>query len=70
MDVGMKASEHRELTEDELRQTYDDTKKELFNLRVQQSRGQLEKAVRIRELRREVARILTIMQERKRTQSK
>ncbi len=66
----MKASEHRELTEDELRQKYDDTKKELFNLRVQQSTGQLEKAVRIRELRREVARILTVMQERKRTQSK
>jgi large subunit ribosomal protein L29 len=70
MDVCMKASEHRELTEDELRQKYDDTKKELFNLRVQQSTGQLEKAVRIRELRREVARILTIMQEHKRTQSK
>ena len=66
----MKASEYRELTEDELRQRYDDTKKELFNLRVQQSTGQLEKAVRIRELRREVARILTIMQERKHTQSK
>jgi large subunit ribosomal protein L29 len=62
----MKASEHRELTEDELRQKCDDTKKELFNLRVQQSTGQLEKAVRIRELRREVARILTIMHERKR----
>ena len=66
----MKASEHRELTAEELRQKYDDTKKELFNLRVQQSTGQLEKAVRIRELRREVARILTIMQEHKRTQSK
>ena len=66
----MKASEHRELTAEELRQKYDETKKELFNLRVQQSTGQLEKAVRIRELRREVARILTIMQEHKRTQSK
>ena len=66
----MKASEHRELTAEERRQKYDDTKKELFNLRVQQSTGQLEKAVRIRELRREVARILTIMQEHKRTQSK
>lgn len=66
----MKASEHRELSADELRQKYEDTKKELFNLRVQQSTGQLEKAVRIRELRREVARILTVMQEHKRTQSK
>ena len=66
----MKASEHRELTEEELQQKYEETKKELFNLRVQQSTGQLEKAVRIRELRREVARILTIMQEHKRTQSK
>jgi large subunit ribosomal protein L29 len=65
MDACMKASEYRELTEDELRQKFDDTKKELFNLRVQQSTGQLEKAVRIRELRREVARILTIMHERK-----
>lgn len=57
----MKAMELRELTDEELRQRHEDTRKELFNLRVQQSTGQIEKATRIRELRREVARILTVM---------
>ena len=60
----MKAREHRDLTAEELRQRYDDTRKELFNLRVQQATGQIEKATRIRELRREVARILTVMREK------
>ena len=57
----MKAMELRELTDEELRQRHEDTRKELFNLRVQQSTGQIEKATHIRELRREVARILTVM---------
>ncbi len=60
----MKAREHRDLTAEELRQRYDDTRKELFNLRVQQATGQIEKATRIRELRRDIARILTVMREK------
>jgi large subunit ribosomal protein L29 len=60
----MKAREHRELTSEELRQRYEDTQKELFNLRLQQSMGQIEKATRIRDLRRDLARMLTIMREK------
>ena len=61
----MKASEIRELTEAELRQKLDDTTKELFNLRVQQTSGQLEKPSRIRELRRDAARIQTVISAKK-----
>ena len=60
----MKAREHRELTAEELRQQYEDTQKELFNLRLQQSMGQIEKATRIRYLRRDLARMLTVMREK------
>ena len=62
----MKPSELRDLTKEELQQRYDDSRKELFNLRLQQSTGQMEKSSRIRELRRYVARILTMMRERER----
>lgn len=61
----MKASEIKELTEAELRQKLNDTQKELFNLRVQQTSGQLEKPSRIRELRRDAARILTVINAKK-----
>ncbi|HPF99919.1 MAG TPA: 50S ribosomal protein L29 [Kiritimatiellia bacterium] len=60
----MKPSELRDLTKEELQQRCDDSRKELFNLRLQQSTGQMEKSSRIRELRRDVARILTMMRQR------
>lgn len=62
----MKPSELKDLTKEELQQRYDDSRKELFNLRLQQSTGQIEKSSRIKELRRTVARILTMMRERER----
>lgn len=62
----MKIKEIRDLTPEELRQQYEETAKELFNLRVQQSTGQLEKPSRLRELRREVARMQTVRNEHKR----
>ena len=62
----MKASNVRDLSEEELAQQLDDTKKELVNLRVQQSTGQLERPTRLRELRRDLARINTVVTERKR----
>jgi large subunit ribosomal protein L29 len=62
----MKITEMRELTPEELRHQDEETAKELFNLRVQKSTGQLEKPSRIRELRRERARLRTVQQERKR----
>jgi len=60
----MKAVELRELTDEELQQQQSDTEQELFNLRIQQSTGQIEKATRIKELRRDLARILTVMHQR------
>lgn len=62
----MKSSEIRDLTNDELQQQREDARKELFNLRVQQSMGQLEKATRIRLLKRDIARMETILRERQR----
>ncbi len=56
----MKASEIKELTEAELQQKLHDAQQELFNLRLQQSSGQLEKPSRIRALRRDIARIQTV----------
>ncbi len=60
----MKISELRDLTEAELAQAKDEAGKELFNLRLQQSLGQLEKPTRIRELRRQIARINTVGSQR------
>jgi large subunit ribosomal protein L29 len=60
----MRASELRNLTLDELQQRLDDSKQEAFNLRFQQASGQLEDTNRLRILRRETARILTLIRER------
>ena len=60
----MNASKIRDLTEEELEQTLLDTRKELFNLRVQQATGQLENQSRLQDLRRDVARINTVLTER------
>ena len=60
----MRANEMRNLTLDELQQRLDDAKQEAFNLRFQQASGQLEDTNRLRILRRETARILTLIRER------
>jgi len=59
-----KASQIRESTEAELGQQLLDAKKEFFNLKVQQSTGRLEKPSRIREVRRGIARINTVLREK------
>lgn len=59
----MKAAELRNLTRDELQNRLDEAKEEQFNLRFQQASGQLEDTNRLRILRRNVARILTILRE-------
>lgn len=60
----MKASEWREKTDEELRQERADARQEMFNLRMQSVAGQLEKPSRIRDLRKDIARIETILTER------
>ena len=58
------AAELRELSIEEIEQALADTGEELFNLRFQHATGQLENYRRLRQLRREVARIKTILRER------
>lgn len=52
------------LTDAELRQRLADSKTELFNLRIQKATGRIERPLRLRTLRREVARILTLEKQR------
>ena len=61
----MKAEEVRQKTDDELSDQLGDLQKEAFNLRFQQASGQLENTTRVREVRRDIARINTIMTERR-----
>jgi len=60
----MKVSEIRELSNDEIMTKLKETKQELFNLRMQQATGDIEKPSRIRELRHTVARMKTVLKER------
>ncbi len=60
----MKASELRDLSDDELRAQVDEAKEEYFNLRFQEASSQLEDFNRLRVVRRNVARVKTIMRER------
>ena len=60
----MKASELRELTEEELGQKYDELTEELFNLRFQLATSQMENVGRLRAVRRDIARVKTIQRER------
>lgn len=60
----MKAVEVRELTVEEIVAKEREIELELFNLRFQQALGQLENPARIRQLRRELARIKTIAREK------
>ena len=57
----MKAEELRGKTPDQLKEQLLDLKKEQFNLRFQQASGQLENTARVREVRRDIARIKTIL---------
>ncbi|EAU42397.1 50S ribosomal protein L29 [Fulvimarina pelagi HTCC2506] len=56
----MKASDVRSMTQDELTDELVKLKKEQFNLRFQRATGQLENTARVRQIRRDIARIKTI----------
>ena len=64
MAAGVKAAELRELPEEELITRLREAKAELFNLRVQGATGQLDNHRRLQVVRRDIARIYTIMRER------
>ncbi len=60
----MTATELRELPEEELRQHLTEQKEELFNLRFQLVTGQLDDSSRLKKVKREIARCLTVLRER------
>jgi large subunit ribosomal protein L29 len=61
----MKPKEIREMTEAEAQAKLRDLQQELFNLRLQQQTARLERASRMREVRHDIARIETILRERR-----
>ncbi len=60
----MKANKVRELTDEELQRKVSNYKEELFNLRFQLATGQLDNPVRIRDVRKNIARCKTIQRQR------
>ena len=66
----MKIEEVRGLTPDQLADQLVSLKKEQFNLRFQKATGQLEKTARIREVRRDIARIKTIAAQKRAAEAK
>ncbi|MBW6462721.1 MAG: 50S ribosomal protein L29 [Bacillota bacterium] len=60
----MKVKDVREFNEQELEEKVKELKEELFNLRFQEATGQLENYMRIKEVRRSIARVKTVLRER------
>lgn len=60
----MKVKEMRSMTSGELANRLDDAHQELFNLRFQKASGQLKNPLRTREVRKEIAQIMTLLRER------
>lgn len=65
----MKPAELRQLTVDELRRRLDETYQELFNLRFQLATKQLADTSRIRQVKRDIARLHTVLRERSREEA-
>jgi large subunit ribosomal protein L29 len=63
----MKAADMRIKTNDELKDQLVDLKKEALNLRFQKASGQLEATARVREVRRDIARVLSVLNEKTKT---
>jgi large subunit ribosomal protein L29 len=61
---GLKTSDLRNLSADELRQKEKDLRRELFNLKFQLSKGELPNNRRIKVVRKDIARVLTIITEK------
>jgi large subunit ribosomal protein L29 len=64
MAAGTAAAELRELNDEELVLRLRESKEELFNLRFQMATGQMDNNRRLRTVRRDIARIYTVMRER------
>jgi large subunit ribosomal protein L29 len=60
----MKPSQVREMGPDDLKAKEKQLQEQLFRLRVQQSLGQLDNAIKLREIRRDIARVKTVLREK------
>jgi large subunit ribosomal protein L29 len=60
----MKPEKVREMGQDELRARERELQEQLFRLRVQKSIGQLDNAIKLREIRRDIARVKTVLREK------
>ena len=67
--IAMKSEDIRQKSNDELKAQLLDLKKEAFNLRFQAASGQLENTARVKQVRRDIARVKTVMGERARSAS-
>lgn len=65
--MALKAKDLRELTEEELTVREDELVDQLFALRVQKVTGQLENPAKVSEAKRDLARVLTVLNEKRRT---
>jgi large subunit ribosomal protein L29 len=61
----MKAADARQMTDDQIVDELAKLKKEQFNLRFQRATGQLENTTRVREVRRDIARLKTIVRQKR-----
>ncbi len=61
----MKAAEIQDLEVEELEQRVAETRRELFNLRFQHATGQLENTGQLKEVRKNIARLLTVLNQKK-----
>jgi large subunit ribosomal protein L29 len=66
----VKSSELRAMTVEEMRQKEADLRRELFNLRFQQATGEIENPMRIRAVRKDIAKVLTVKSEKMKREEK
>jgi large subunit ribosomal protein L29 len=66
----MKANEIKDMTSEEILQKVSEFKQELFNLRFQAATAQLDNPMRIKEVRKDIARAKTVLREREVSQAK
>lgn len=65
--MGKRVAELRPLTVDELREEESRLRKELFNLRFQKSTGEIENPLRIRQVKKDISRVLTLITEKQKS---
>jgi len=66
----VKSSELRAMTVEEMSQKENDLRRELFNLRFQQATGEIENPMRIRAVRKDIAKVLTVKSEKMKREEK